>query len=122
MSGALTATDTGSKEYVAGGVSYVVVSAQVMRFVKTARTKCGDANPIELLKVAAGQPGANEEVLKGLFIYGRFELNIHPKDLGELMRSKGVNSSSSQHFFKAICGKASLYWQKVGPSDPRRTR
>ena len=119
MSEALTATDTSSKEYVVGEVSYVV-SEKVMGFVKTARTKCGDASPIELLKVAAAQPGANEEVLKGLFVYGRFELNIRPKDLGELMRSKGVNSS--QHFFKEVCGKAVLYWQKVSPSDPRRTR
>lgn len=107
------------KEYRVGDVCYGIVSAQAMRFIEAARTKCGNDKSIELLQIAACEEGVSDENLVCFVVYGRFELDLSPKVLGNFARENGLDPRRRAAILQNVFGRGRLYREKAGLQTPK---
>ena len=108
-----------SKEYEVGDHVYGVVSAKAMGHIEAARRKCGNGDPWKLLQTVADATKGDDEVLMGLYVYGRFEFDLHPRELGEFYRRRISYTGGSAFLIREICMNAAHYWVKVDPRSRR---
>lgn len=106
--------DVEPKEYVLDGHVYMAVTGEAMGYIEGARTVCKVDDPRELLRIAIEMAQGKHEVLTNLYIYGRFEFDIHPGELYLLFRDPVSGSSMPTLPARRICMKAGYYWNRRG--------
>ncbi len=107
----------GVKEFEIEGQSYKTVSAKTMRYVVAAFKRRGeDASGMEILKEATDliklKGKIKDEVLSELYVYGRYQFDLRPKELGEFLRPKMSDPVVLQKVMEdnRICSVR--YWRK----------
>lgn len=98
--------------YTVDGVSDESMS-RAKEYLQSALTKCGDDNPLELMRVAASQRGVDTPAFWGLCVYMTFEYGLTPKDLGTIVRERAIPSATWQSTLQKICGKARQYRENM---------
>jgi len=121
--GLMAATTTASrveaiaKEYEVENRVYGVVSAKAMGLIEAAQKKCGNGDPLTLLRTAAMAATGDNEVLMDLYTYGRFEFDLRPLELGKFYRERVSYPGGSAPRIREICVNAAHYWSRVSSKD-----
>jgi hypothetical protein len=108
----------GTGVYKISGIIHGSVSPEAMEYVNDALPKCKSDDPSELLKIAIEAAGGNTQVLKNLYVYGRFQFAIHPTILNNLfgdLEKAGI----SLYEAATICKRSGAYWGIRGAKDKR---
>lgn len=103
-----------AKEYKVDDQVYGRVSASSMGIIEAARTLCGaDSSWQRLLEEATRLAQGRYEVVIDLYTYGRFELNLQPRELGEFFRTWVPDTYISAREVRGICTNAVRYHKKI---------
>jgi hypothetical protein len=98
--------------YKVDGVSDESMS-RAKEYIQAALTRCGDDNPLELMRVAASQRGVDTPAFWGLCVYMTFEYGLTPKDLGTIVRERAIPSATWQSTLRKICGEARQHRERL---------
>jgi len=108
----------GTGVYKIDGIIHGSVSPEAMEYVHDALPKCKSDDPCELLKIAVEAAGGNTQVLKNLYVFGRFQFAIHPTMLNNLfggLEKAGISLNEAAF----ICKRSGAYWGMRGAKDKR---
>jgi len=106
--------DVDSREYMLDGHVYMTVTGEAMGYIEAARAVCTIDDPRELLRIAIEMAQDKHGVLTNLYIYARFEFDIHPGELYVLFRDPVSGASMPVLPARKISTKAGFYWNRRG--------
>lgn len=106
--------DVEPREYILDGHVYMTVTGEAMGYVEAARTASKVDDPRELLRIAIEMAQGKDVVLTNLYIYARFEFDIHPGELYLLFRDPVSGASMPVLPARKISTKAGFYWSRRG--------
>ena len=108
--------DAEPRRYMYEGQLYMTVSGEAMGYIEAAREVCGSNDHSEALKLAidAAETAEDYAVLRNLYVYARFEHDIHPGELRTLFGDSVHRQLVSLGDISSICTKAGKYWANRG--------